>query len=337
MIYCELSKSIFKYLRGCARRYARGYANVRFGKKVRYNADVGSESKKSIIKTILYSDLFDFPLTEDEIHRFLISSRPVEKKAVVQELKKLNKDIEEKDGYWFLKSRQKSVQLRKEREQHAKKKLARAGAIARILSIIPTIQLIGVSGGLSMYNAKVNDDIDFFIITKASALWSTRLCSILLLKIMGLLRTKSDTHVDNKACLNMFIDETVLTFSLERQDMYTAHEIVQMLPLYERNETYNQFISKNKWIEKFLANAFYRRTKPNRIQNNAEEKVSVVPRSNPRSFAFEVLAKKVQLYYMKQHKTTEEVSDHFLAFHPNDYRQSVLHQFSQQLKKYEQI
>lgn len=286
-------------------------------------------NKKAIIQTLLYSDIFDFPLTQDEISVFLISSHPVEKKVIVQELKKLNTNVEEKDGYWFLNGRSHLARMRKKREKYAKEKMEKARHIAGLLSIIPTIQLIGVSGGLSMANIEEADDIDFFIITKKNTLWSTRFFALILLKSMGLLRTKSNKNVVNKACLNMFVDELSLEFSRDRQEVYTAHEIAQMVPLFERNETYNQFIKENKWVKKFLAN-FYSKTKQNYTQKN--EEFSVIPRLTPRSSAFEVLVKKAQLYYMRQYRTTEEVSDNLLAFHPNDYRKIVIKEYNKRLR-----
>lgn len=284
-------------------------------------------NKQAIIQTLLYSDIFDFPLTEDEIFKFLISPKPVVKKVIVQNLAKLSKEVAEKDGLWFLAGRKQIVQLRRNREQYAKEKIKKARHIARLLSIIPTIQLIGVSGGLSMLNVESNDDIDLFIITKAQKLWTTRFLALSLLKTMRLLRTKNDTKVENKACLNMFIDEQALTFPQERQDIYTAHEIVQVIPLFERNNIYQRFIVANRWIKEHMYNAIdirILRYKP--ACRRGRDTKKILPN------IFELITKYIQLTYMKRHRTNETISDHILAFHPSDYRKQVLREYNKRLR-----
>lgn len=284
-------------------------------------------NKQAIIQTLLYSDIFDFPLTEDEIFKFLISQKPVAKKIIVQNLAKLSKEVAEKDGLWFLAGRKQIVQLRKKREKHAREKIEKAKRISQLLSLIPTIQLIGVSGGLSMLNVESNDDIDLFIITKAQKLWTTRFLALSLLKTMRLLRTKNDTKVENKACLNMFIDEQALTFPQERQDIYTAHEIVQVIPLFERNNIYQRFIVANRWIKEHMYNAIdirILRYKP--ACRRGRDTKKILPN------IFELITKYIQLTYMKRHQTNETISDHILAFHPSDYRKQVLREYNKRLR-----
>ncbi len=284
--------------------------------------------KNSILKTLIYSDIFNFPLTEDEIYKFLISQKPVPKEVIVQQLNKFNKEIEQKDGFWFLKGRSHIVRLRKKREKYAREKIKRANKIAGLISFIPTVQFVGISGGLSMSNVDSNDDIDFFIITVKNTLWSTRFFALILLRLMRLLRTKNNKNVVNKACLNMFIDESALAFTQERQDLYTAHEIVQMMPLFERKNTHQRFIAANGWIKEYMYNAIdirilrYKDTKRVLLNILISQYLNIS----------EHLTKCIQLAYMRKHRSNETILDNLLAFHPHDYRKLILKEYNKRLR-----
>jgi hypothetical protein len=228
------------------------------------------------------------------------------------------------------------VGKRIKRKETSRKKLEIAKRIIKQLSIIPTVQFIGISGALSLENSSKDDDIDLFVIASKGSLWLTRLAMIILLMLMGIYRRRDENEVSDKICLNMLIDDGTLAFSKIRQNLYTAHEIVQLTPVFERNDTYSKFVNSNKWVEKYLPNAVVDRgTKRNYTRNNTESIISVVLRYVLRSSALEKLAKNVQLWFIKKHITTETVNDNFLAFHPFDYKKSILKEYNKRLKKYE--
>ena len=118
--------------------------------------------EESIFKTLLYSDLFDYPLTESEIHKFLIAQK-IEKNELSKILKNGKLPIQEDDNFFFIKGRGKIVNARLSKEKFSLEKLEKAKKITRFLGLIPTIKLIGVSGTLAMKNCSVDDDIDLFI------------------------------------------------------------------------------------------------------------------------------------------------------------------------------
>lgn len=275
-----------------------------------------------ILKTIIYADIFDYPLTKEEIWRFFIGKKPVNKKQTEKSLF----NFDSRYGYFYLKKRDHIVAKRKIREKESQKKLQIAKRIASILRIIPSVYLIGISGNLSMNNAGEKDDIDIFVISKSGTLWSTRLLLILFLKIMGKHRSKLDTHVENKICINMLVDETEITIPLYRRNLYTAHEVIQMRPIFVRGDVYKRFIAANSWVRKFL---------PNSIDEimNYELKIN----EGYKKSLIEFLAKKVQFWYMKKYITSEVVSDTILAFHPRDYTNIVLKKYHERVKQYEKI
>ncbi len=289
--------------------------------------------KKSILKTLAYADIFDYPLTAGEVWRFLISPASYSQKQVDKALLYFSS----KEGYYFLKGRKLIVDKRQKREKESKKKLQIVKNIIMLLRVIPWVTLIGVSGNLAMNNAVKRDDIDFFIITKKSSLWTTRMFVVFILKALGKHRGKNQSSVSDKICINMLVDESMLTLPKSKQNLYTAHEVVQMKSVFERNNTYQKFLAENSWVEGFLPNSLVgiRNQSPRpRLDSARLGEAGLI--SHP-PFLLEWFAKKLQLWYMRKNRSIEYISDSMLAFHPKDYTYSVLQKYQQRLKRYGKI
>lgn len=295
---------------------------------------------KSILKTLAYSDIFDYPLKNDEIWRFLIHNKKISKKSIAETLASQmlsGNTVALVKGFYCFSDKIDIIERRIRREKESEQKLQLAKKIISYLSLTPTVYFIGISGALSMKNSEKDDDIDLFVIAKKDTLWITRLLILFLLEILGRRRGRLDKNVKDKICLNFLIDETALSLPEEKQDLYSAHEIAQMIPVFQRNNAYGRFIQSNKWVEKFLPNALEHKTALNCTQNNAEKWFRVFPRFVLRFSALEWLAKKLQLWYMRRHQTKEIVSDHFLAFHLLDYKNKILRAYEKRIKKYKKI
>ncbi len=298
-----------------------------------YDNMAGNNIGKNILKTLAYADIFDCPLTLEELWCLLISKRKVTKKTVKEYILTLPL-VGQYHGYFCFKQRKHIVQKRIASVLWNNKKFAIAQKISGFLSYIPTVLLIGVSGGVAVENASKDDDIDICIITKKDSLWLTRLLVILLLQVLGIRRKRGVGAVSNKICLNMFIEERGMYFSKERQNVYIAHEIVQLKVLFERNNMYKKFLSVNNWIEKFLPNSID--TKIVRYEDVKKKSSNIVMSLDLTSFLcyLEPFAKMFQLWYMKKHRTNEEISQYILAFYPFDYKEKLIEKYHRRLKKY---
>lgn len=203
-----------------------------------------------VFKTLAYADVFDFPLTAGEVKRFLISSRRYSLAEINQALRQLPC----RDNYYFLPGRQAIVDLRKKREVWSQQKMGLARRVGEWLKLVPTIKMVAVTGALAMANAQKNDDIDLLIVSRAGTLWLTRLLTVLLAELVSHRRRPGDQQVKDKICLNMFLDEAHLALPSGERNLYTAHEVVQAKLLWDRDGTYQQFIKKNLWFQKYLGN-----------------------------------------------------------------------------------
>src|SRR3989344_2467376 len=138
----------------------------------------------AVIKTVCYADVFDYPLTLREITKRLIEcngSFYKVKKALAK-----NKSISFKNGFYFLKGRDAIVSLRKKRVMWSGKKRKIACQMAYLLRFIPSVKLVGISGGLAIDNCARSDDIDLFIICSRNLLWTTRLIVTVIIHLTGM-------------------------------------------------------------------------------------------------------------------------------------------------------
>lgn len=286
--------------------------------------------QQAILKTLLYADLFDYPLTKTEIFKFLISEENIKKEELFTALGNKNLPVENAGDFFYLAGRRNLLIKRKRREKISAQKLELAKKIIGKISFISSIKLIGISGALSMRNSDEDDDIDLFVISDRNLVWTTRLLLVILLTIFGVYRNRNSRNHSNKICLNMIVDESHIVFKSPNRDLYTAHEIAQLLPIFNKGNIYERFIGENAWVKNYLPN-FSNDPSNNFYKNSIFDKLTVCIF---RVLQLEKVAKFLQLSYMKKHKTKEITKDGFLKFHPYDYKTYILRDYKKALTKY---
>lgn len=283
-------------------------------------------SRESILKTLLYFDIFDYPLKEKEIWQFLGTSQKVKKETLNDLLKKLH--IPFYKSFFFLKSRKNIVNKRIAREKISVRKLKKARKVINILGTLPMVYFVGISGALSMENCEDDDDIDIFVICKDNFVWTTRIFLIIILIFLGVYRRKNDKYFKDKICLNLIIAKRKMTYFKSRQSLYLAHEIIQLLPILDKNNTYKKFIEENKWVFDYLPNGLERIGGYNIPFDNKNTIFGNLSIKILKALRFEKLAKFLQLNYMKKDITIEKVNDNLLAFHPIDYGKKIMETYN---------
>lgn len=291
-----------------------------------------SSSQKTIIQTLIYSDIFDYPLTREEVWKYAISEQPLHQANFLNKLLKPSFPYIYHRGFYVLKSRKEVISLRLSRQIIAQQKLFIAKQVSKLLSLIPTVRFIGITGTLSMLNTDEEDDIDFFIITQHNTIWITRLLILALLECIGKRRKRGEVKAQDKICVNLIIDEAALALPVTLQEIYTAHEVVQIQPLFDRNNTYVKFLHKNVWVTNFLPNAI----KVSDYQSNRVTRKIGIYTLILCYFVilFNPFAKILQLWYMKKQYTSDIINDNMLAFFEEDTRRKVLREYERRVKEY---
>ena len=197
----------------------------------------------SIVKTLIYFDIFDYPLSEKEIKRFLVHS--VNDSAFQSALQQLvaNKAIFKIGEFYSLRDDSKKAEKRLQGNRRAQKLLLKAVKIGAFLHKFPFVRAIAISGSLSKNYVEEKADIDFFVITKADRLWVARTILHLFKKFTFLIGRQ---HL---YCMNYFIDEK--TLPIQEKNIYTATEIVTLFPV-SGSQAIHKFFEVNSWVEEWL-------------------------------------------------------------------------------------
>ena len=207
--------------------------------------------EKGIVRTLLYFDIFSYPLTTDEIIRFhpqqflqssdaLVALQVLTKKSI----------LFRHDEYYSLNPEIVLVQKRKRGNELAQKSLKTAQKFSALISQFPFVRGIMLSGSISKDFMDEHSDIDYFIITQPGRLWLTR-------GLLALFKRVFLLNSHKFFCTNYLVDTQSL--EIEEKNLYTAMEAATLIPVYGR-ELCNRFIDLNKWTKDHFPNLSRQRT-----------------------------------------------------------------------------
>ena len=209
------------------------------------NKEECSDHECNILNILLYYDIFDYPLTEDEIlnnYRLKVE-KEFSCKSILQSLVK--KEVVYKfEDYYTLNSTDKNLLKRKVGNLLSEKCMKKALFFSKLINVFPYVRAIFLSGSLSKNFMNIDSDIDYFIITKPNRIWLTRTLLVLLKKIFLL---NSYRHF----CINYFVDTNNL--EIDEKNIFTATEILTLVPIYG-TKSVKKFFDQNRWVKKNYPN-----------------------------------------------------------------------------------
>ncbi len=202
--------------------------------------------ESAILHAVAYADVFDYPLTVAEVHRYLVgmSASSAAVGSLLGNGRLVPQRLTRCCGYFTLPGREGIVETRRCREQVAARIWPRALQYARIIAGLPFVRMVAVTGALAMDNVDPGTDIDYFIVTEPGRLW---LCRALVILLVRLAARRGDV-----VCPNYFLSEDALI--LYERNLYSAHELTQMVPV-AGIATYWRMRQLNAWTLRFLPNA----------------------------------------------------------------------------------
>ncbi len=203
--------------------------------------------ERGILATLLYFDVFEHPLSAEEIARFAtVPDLTAEMVRTACRGTTLRSMVGEHEGLFFVSDRSETTARgRREREAVAQELWPAATFMGRMISWFPFVRGVFVSGELAKGVAGPDSDIDYVIITAERRLWVARSLLILFKKIFLLNRKRY-------FCLNHF--QTIENLSSSRNSYYAAVEIVTLRPL-SGPDYLRAYLEANAWIEDVLPNA----------------------------------------------------------------------------------
>ena len=214
--------------------------------KMIYKMSINS-IQRAICSTISYRDIFDYPMTLPEIHRYLHEIRCTREELsdAVWRGPLLDRYLDTDGEYFALQGRRAIFETRRVRRELSRRKQPLARFFARLLASLPNVRMVAMTGSLAVGNLSASGDIDFLLVTDSGSMWRTRAFC----RFLALLDNRLGSGV---FCPNTFLSMAAL--SLPRRSMYDAQELCQMIPLFG-GSTYAAVRADNDWTADWLPNA----------------------------------------------------------------------------------
>lgn len=197
--------------------------------------------QQAVLETLAYSDVFDYPLTFDELHRYLTASAPPADLAACLSDMGL---VSTENRFYFLADRRETVRTRMNREQASRAAFQRACRYGSILGSLPFVRMVTLTGSLAMLNLSRDADMDYMLVTQPKRLWLARAFAVLFGRVMRIF--------GDRICVNLLVAESALEW--HPRDLYSAREMCQMIPLAGM-DVYHRLRAANAWTKSFLPNA----------------------------------------------------------------------------------
>ena len=195
----------------------------------------------AVLEALAYSDIFEFPLRLEEVHRYLPMTATPDQ--VSHALQQLHGEVETQAGYYFLHGRHEIVNMRQAREQHSLSLLPTAMKYGCLLGSLPFVRMVALTGSLAVMNVSKDIDFDYMIVTVPDRLWTARAFALLL--------NRHSKRWGHTLCPNLIVAETALEWPLH--DLYSARELYQMIPITGIH-IYQRLLDANAWAKEFLPN-----------------------------------------------------------------------------------
>jgi hypothetical protein len=294
--------------------------------------------RQSIQKTLSYFDLFDCPMTKEELYRFLWDFQ--EPLSFETFSRRVDTMIEGKEtsfkfsrGYFFLVGREKSIADRERRVWFIEKKLSIARKAAWFLRFVPGVKAFFVCNQIQIGVSK-KSDIDVLIVVENGQIFTTRFFVTVLLGLFRLRRGKK--KVTDRICLSFYVTENSLDFSklqVGESDIYFHHWIATLIPVFDPENFLQKIYNENRFVEKKLPFVFQKAGYQKWMVSDS--KCSLFLRKTKEKilrtrfgFKLEIFFKKIQLSHMQKNTNSVQnqdtrviVSDTMLKFHENDRRE----------------
>lgn len=220
-----------------------------------------TDTIKSIIDTLAWFDIFDTPLTKEEIYTWLWtrSLDSPSKEVLYTQLYDMREQgqLGHEHGFFCLPGRESLFARRQLSTPIIDKKMDIAKRAVQTVRWIPFLHAVFVCNTVASASADECSDIDVFVVIRNGRLWLTRLLVTLTLALFRFRRNK--THVANKICLSFFVTDAHLDLSdvtLGEPDIYLMYWIDQLIPVFDPTHVRAVILKQNAWATQYLPNAF---------------------------------------------------------------------------------
>lgn len=282
------------------------------------------EQELAVLGAVVYASLFDYPLTPAQLETSLIGVAAdiatIERWWRESDL--LQAAIEHRDGLYFPAGRSDLVRTRERREALSRELLDRDRRILRLVSNMPFVRMVALSGSLAHLNAEGGADLDLFVITAPRRVWGVTVATLVVSKMLGWRK-----HV----CMNYVVSEHAMT--IEPADLFSANQIIHLRPIVGHH-IFQRFIQKNSFVRNFYPNFELPDTGHRPSKARLIERVLSMGIAQP----FESLARTLYAWHLRRRARGWQSSDQVklerecLKLHTSSHRASTIAKFDAAMK-----
>ena len=291
---------------------------------------------QAILKTVIYADVFDCGISFDELYRKLICTSPVNKDTLEKHLAVLvSKSILcRKKSFVSLAGHTTAIKRSFNGNTVFKQKMIIARKRLRYAMWLPFIEGVFITGSLAAKNSDINDDIDVLVVASNYRLWIARMWVVLYSELMTFRKRPDDIDVKNKLCFNLFLESSSLEIPKDRRSLYTAFEVIQVVPVFTRNNCGHRFLASNSWILRYFGNLDIPTI--NNGYSDYPDFIRIIFTSLSHLFFSQLnyLLYVIQLWYMRNRKTREFVDLTQAFFHPRKTNVMVMDAYRARKKRF---
>jgi len=291
------------------------------------------DEEKHFLRTLLYFDIFDYPLTVDEIARYSTAASSF---SILPTLDNLvsQKILYQFQNFYTVQNDPKLVPRRMKGNALAEKKMKTAKFFTHIVSLFPFVRAVMLSGSISKGYMDDKSDIDYFIITAENRLWLVRTALALFRRVFLFNSGKS-------LCTNYFIDTKNL--EIKDKNIFTAIEFNTLEPMIG-SSVIEDFRSANQWAVSYLPNLRFKKT----VINDKNHRIKTLFERILSFQAFDRfnlwLMNKTISYWKRRYGSELDPNDFEVAFrstigvsksHPQFFQKRILARHSLKIREFE--
>lgn len=207
--------------------------------------------KQRIIIHFAYRDVFNAPIHLAELKDWLggkaVSLREIE--TVLSDLVKEGL-LETIDGFRYCIRGRSEIFDRQARNKALASEIFKKHVWPlKLLSFVPIIRYVGISGSIAAGNATVDVlgdnrgrvDLDVFMITSPSCLWLVFFIERCFANLLHLWKGNLHTY-----CFNYAMDESFL--EVHNKSIFTATEIYNLKPVFNKGKSFQYMLESNEWV-----------------------------------------------------------------------------------------
>lgn len=228
------------------------------------------EQELAVLESVIYASLFDYPLTIEQLQAGLVRVRAAADTIASwwRDSPRLQAAIECRDGWYFPAGRSDLIATRARRETVSRELLERDQRILSLVSSLPFVRMVALSGSLAHLNAEGSADLDLFVVTAPRRVWSVTVATLALAKLLGCRK---------RVCMNYVVSERAL--KIEPEDLFSANQIIHLRPV-SGHGVFERFVKANGFVRTFYPNfelPAFKPSRPSGLKASFEHVLSLGP------------------------------------------------------------